>query len=245
MLSVTTKSGIYNGYKVIGTQTLGLRGLVLWLKFNEGSGSTAYDSSFYNNHGTIYGATWTDGKFGKAPYYDGIDDYGEISDSKSIQPGTSDYTISLWVYSYGHPSNYCGILYKGNGDWGTKDGWLIRYYSWGEVRFHMGDGTNNLGAVGVAEELPVKKWTHLAVVLDRDVGYFGYMNGNLTDSTTIDTSSNYVGGPDLHIAKDWSWSDFFFNGIIDNVMIFKRALSQEEIKMLIYNRIGAIPSKTI
>jgi len=36
------------------------KGLVLWLKFDEGTGTTAYDSSGYGNHGTIYGATWTD-----------------------------------------------------------------------------------------------------------------------------------------------------------------------------------------
>jgi len=37
------------------------KGLVLWLKFDEGTGTTAYDSSGYGNHGTIYGATWTQG----------------------------------------------------------------------------------------------------------------------------------------------------------------------------------------
>ena len=37
------------------------KGLVLWLRFDEGSGTTAGDSSGYGNHGTIYGATWTNG----------------------------------------------------------------------------------------------------------------------------------------------------------------------------------------
>ena len=37
------------------------KGLVLWLRFDEGSGTTAGDSSGCGNHGTIYGATWTNG----------------------------------------------------------------------------------------------------------------------------------------------------------------------------------------
>jgi len=36
-------------------------GLVLWLRFDEGSGDTVRDISGYGNNGTIYGATWTSG----------------------------------------------------------------------------------------------------------------------------------------------------------------------------------------
>ncbi len=42
-------------------------------KFNEGSGSTAYDSSGNNSHGAITGAAWTTGKQDKALYFDGND----------------------------------------------------------------------------------------------------------------------------------------------------------------------------
>ena len=59
-------------------------GLVGAWKFDEGSGNIAYDSSGNNNHGTIYGATWVDGKFGKALQFDGIDDYVNISASSSL-----------------------------------------------------------------------------------------------------------------------------------------------------------------
>ncbi len=40
---------------------------VLWLKFNEDSGSTAYDTSSEGNDGTIYGAAWDDGEWSDDP----------------------------------------------------------------------------------------------------------------------------------------------------------------------------------
>ena len=53
-------------------------GLVGAWHFDEGQGNIAHDSSGNNNHGTIYGAKWVDGKFGKALEFDGVDDYVEI-----------------------------------------------------------------------------------------------------------------------------------------------------------------------
>jgi flagellin-like protein len=44
---------------------LGVSGLVL-------------DGSGYNNHGTIYGATWVDGPYGEALSFDGVDDYVDV-----------------------------------------------------------------------------------------------------------------------------------------------------------------------
>jgi hypothetical protein len=54
------------------------KGLVAYWSFDEGSGNIAYDSSGNGNHGTIYGAKWTSGKFGQALSFDGVDDYVRI-----------------------------------------------------------------------------------------------------------------------------------------------------------------------
>ncbi|MHA1362065.1 MAG: hypothetical protein ACTSP1_05905 [Candidatus Freyarchaeota archaeon] len=50
-------------------------GSILYFDFDEGTGSTAYDKSGKSNDGTIYGATWVDGRFGEALEFDGKDDY--------------------------------------------------------------------------------------------------------------------------------------------------------------------------
>jgi len=81
--------------------------LVLWQSFNEGSGTTAGDSSEYKNDGVLYDANltnadgntppqWVDGKFGPALQFDGIDDYVNMSHSTSLNI-TAEITIEAWI----------------------------------------------------------------------------------------------------------------------------------------------------
>jgi len=68
----------------------------LW-HFDEGTGSTAYDSSGYDSHGTISGATWAS----PALDFDGIDDYVFVSDSSAIRDiFDGGGTLSAWIYPY-------------------------------------------------------------------------------------------------------------------------------------------------
>jgi len=51
---------------------------VLHMKFGEGKGNIAYDSSPHGNHGTIHGASWVRGHTGSALSFDGVDDYVSV-----------------------------------------------------------------------------------------------------------------------------------------------------------------------
>jgi len=232
------RSGIYNGYKVIGTQTLGLRGLVLWLKFNEGSGSIAKDSSFYNNHGTIYGATWTDGKFGKALSFDGVDDYVEVSDSPELNSDV--FTITGWIHPilpHGNSHTNAVInkaVYAGPPD---RKGWYVRFY-----------GTNSLGltfgvyfddAEVIVSYTVTEDWHYFAAVYN-GTNVMLYVDGELKNSKVGGTTYQKPTGVNLKLGSHGA-----YHGLIDEVRIYSRALSENEIKMLYYNRIGAVPSKTI
>jgi len=232
------RSGIYNGYKVIGTQTLGLRGLVLWLKFNEGSGNIAYDSSFYNNHGTIYGATWTDGKFGKALSFDGVDDYVEIPDSESLDI-TDAITVMVWVNG-DLASQYKGILEKRDS---TASGFALLSWDADEIKFEI----TNIGLSISKGGLESFRWYHVVGTYDSSTGKgYLYINGVKVGE---DTASGAIKPNDakLFIGSRGIGNkpSCYFNGTIDEVRIYNRALSENEIKMLYYNRIGAVPSKTI
>jgi len=72
------------------------QGLVGYWNFDQGSGTTASDSSGYNNHGTIYGASWTSGKVGGALSFDGLDDYVDCGNSETLDP-TQEATVEAWV----------------------------------------------------------------------------------------------------------------------------------------------------
>ncbi|MBI4744389.1 MAG: hypothetical protein HY776_06180 [Actinobacteria bacterium] len=58
--------------------------LVGYWPFDEGTGSIAYDKSLLNNNGTVYGATWTQGRYGQALSFDGLDDYAQVPNSDSL-----------------------------------------------------------------------------------------------------------------------------------------------------------------
>ena len=226
------------GSKIIGTPTLGLRGLVLWLKFNEGSGSVAYDSSFHNNHGTIYGATWTDGKLGKALSFDGAGDYVRV---KGV-PSSNSMTVAVWIkyrrLPYPNPGIFClgppaaGGTEKYFGIWVSNDGYL-----WGRV----------IEADGGKVDLPKNKylapdtWYFIVQVADSGAKEIRqYVNGELISTTSYDgTIYSYEGANVGRQGED------YWDGVIDEVRIYNRALSEEEIRMLYYNRVGAVSSRPI
>lgn len=69
--------------------------LGLW-HFDEGGGTITGDSSGYGNRGTVYGASWLDGKIGKALKFDGEDDYVSCGNDTSLIL-TDQVTIEAWV----------------------------------------------------------------------------------------------------------------------------------------------------
>ncbi len=68
-------SGLIVCFCLISLVNASDEGLVAYYSFDEGSGNVLHDLSGNENDGTIYGAKWVDGKYGKALEFDGINDY--------------------------------------------------------------------------------------------------------------------------------------------------------------------------
>jgi hypothetical protein len=211
-----------------------------WL-FDEGSGKVAKDHSGNGNDGEIKGkAEWVKGVFGKAMRFDGST-YVEIPFSQSLKVlNQTDFTLAAWFYSEElPPPEWVEAVFQQ----GDKDGigrtWLyIHRDSGGEIRSYLG-GTTTSSGVKVEEE---GKWHHAALVVKeggaQDQSLI-YVNGKAeAQSNTIsieDSEGNFFIGAHKAIKG-------FFIGVIDEVVLINKALSEDEIQDLMEKGVkGVLP----
>jgi len=204
-------------------------------KFDENGGTTAADSSGHGNDGIIYGATWTPDIFGFALQFDSIDDYVEAPKSVSLDGITNEITLTAWVnISVGTRQTIldrflCGAVNERSFEFDID--------STGEVNFSLcGDGSVGdsvwLKSDGIVSS---DTWTHLAATSDGTTMKI-YINGVQDLNTEIPPSGIHVSAANLNIGR-WLYSspnDWYypFNGKLDEVRIYSRALSENEIKKL-------------
>ncbi len=182
-------------------------------KFNEGSGSIAYDSSPYSNTGTITGAAWTSGKNGGGLLFDGSD-YVNVPDSLSLRPTTSITMCSLFnLTSFG--GTYRTVLSKSTSSGSVGYGFLI-YDATHALDFYLYTSTY----AGGGPVIQTNTWYYACGVWNGSTGTV-YLNGiNVFSKSQSGTISNYQNP--LRIG---SWgSGYGFIGIIDEVRIYDRAI---------------------
>jgi hypothetical protein len=87
--------------------------LVAWWPFDEGAGTAANDLSGNTNHGALQnGVTWiSEGKFGSALAFDGLDDYVRVMDDPSLHL-QNEVTVEAWIR--GNGSGFTGVKRTGD-----------------------------------------------------------------------------------------------------------------------------------
>lgn len=195
-------------------------GPVMALGFDEGTGTTAGDSSGRGNAGTISGATWAaTGKFGKALTFNGTTNWVTVPDAAALDLTTA-MTVEAWV----KPTTVAGWstvlmkedlsdlaygLYAGSTGASRPNGWF-----------------GQQGIYGPAA-ISTTAWTHLALVKDATTLRL-YVNGTLV-ATTPSTLSAPVTARSLRIGGNAVWPGEFFKGLIDEVRVYGRALTAAEV----------------
>lgn len=204
-------------------------------KFDEESGSVALDSSGNNNHGSIYGATWTSGKIGHALLFDGFDSRVEIPVLYSSSP--SSLTVSAGINSPLSDIGY--IVYHGdNGEFllhngeRSKDGATGRYPDIASFSVKLTDGH---WYDVYSNPLIPNVWHYLVGIWTKGVSLKIYVDGLLAgenlaipDHHLWDPGGNFV--PRVGVYSDFvSEPETFYDGIIDEVKIYNYAKTAEEI----------------
>jgi len=190
----------------------------LW-HFDEGSGNTTQDYSNYGNNGTIRGS---------ALKFDGVDDYVEVPDSASLDI-TDAITIEAWVKPNTATSTQ-GIYTRGYSEAYSK-GVSFFLTSKGRIKFYLGNGTDKV--VLLAKTPYTTSWTHLVATYD-GLTLKVYINGiKDTNEATLSPPISYYETA-TYIGQMWMGGNVF-NGTIDEVRIYNRALNVTEIEQLYHH----------
>lgn len=207
--------------------TLGAYAVGVW-RFEEGSGDTLHDSSGYNNHGTINNADWEDSlpELGKALKFYEDRGYVEVLDSGSLDI-TNEITIEAWIF----PN-----AWQGTGDqWVDKGahsskatGYGIMIYINHIMYFMLGDGSSRHDLT--TTDLPsTGKWHHIVGTYDGEEMKI-FLDGEIHAQQSDSFKFKGVNSKNLMIGQGTDRDQYRFNGLIDEVRIYNKALTLAQIQ---------------
>ncbi len=213
----------------------GLRGA--W-EMNEGTGLTVADDSEYGNDATMYNmdsSDWVGGHLDKDGYFryalslDGTEDYIDCGNDDIYNfNDTNTFTVACWIRP-NDLARYQGIVGKWGGGWYTTPYQVIVMTN-GSVKIGVGNGTACETLYLPAENFSTGEWSHIAFTYDGSV-LRGYANGDEAASSQIDYTITSTMGS-VRIGRYSSLSSLYFDGDIDKVYLYDRALTAEEIKAM-------------
>jgi glucose/arabinose dehydrogenase/chitodextrinase len=220
-------AGNLGGYSPVASATTASGppggGLVAAYGFNEGAGTTVADASGNGNTGTISGATWTGaGRHGGALSFNGVNALVAIPGSTSLNVSTA-MTLSAWIQPTAAQSGWRTIMQR------EVDAYFLNASNdTGPLR-PSGGGTFNggVGWITGTTANPVNVWTHVALTYDGAMLRL-YVNGAQVASGAQGGSIQTPTTP-LRIGGNVPYGEYF-QGLIDEVRVYNRALSVTEIQ---------------
>jgi M6 family metalloprotease-like protein len=207
-------------------------GLAAEWKLDESAGTTAKDALGLHD-GTLRNTTgvWVAGKTGNALTFDGTNDYVEITGYKGVA-GTASRTCSAWIKTSGSTSNMVIM------DWGTAvsgQKWLFGIFATGQLALYTWTPYIQTN-ITVTDN----QWHHVAAVLTNDgtpdVSEIKLYVDGLLQATTVSSSQaiNTIWAANvlLGACDNAGAKGFYFNGLMDEVRIYNRQLTETEIASL-------------
>lgn len=207
-------------------------GIIAWWPMDETSGTNVADIVGNNPGVHVNGPAPAVGQVDGALRFDGVNDYVGIGDSDLWAFGSNDFTIDLWANfdtpgggSIGHP----GDIFIGSDEGpGTQNKWFFALGG-GVLNFHInGPGTGSFFLVQAPFSPNVGQWYHLAVT----------RNGNtymiFVDGIPVGSEVNTVAIPNANAPLTIGQAEElgFMNGLLDEVTIYNRALTQGELQAI-------------
>ncbi len=208
---------------------------------DEGDGVTVTDASGNGNTAALFGPTFTAGRNGHALAFDGAGDHAEAPNTASLDIGGTGLTISCWVLIN---SMTGGTDYVIVGKPWNASTMVSPFYQYGleysnsyykTLDFYFGDPSGSFH--GPFRLNPrVGAWMHVTYTYDGNT-IKGYVDGVERLSVT-DVSSLQPRGHSLRLGVDGAYQQFF-NGAVDDLRIYSRALTSTEVVSVMQTPVGA------
>jgi len=253
---------IYNILFVLILQTgwtvKGQDSLVAYWNFDKIDGNTIYDLSVNANHGTNYGCKFVDGVKGNAISFNGTDYIRIPEDGKpppSIFSGLGKGTISFWFKAYSIPTVYgiAPLFYYGAEEKcdffdAANKGFIIEL---GHSPIFLGSKelfftawkngcTYPSFCFDSHDPISTNEWHHIVVVVGENYNT-GYLDGvemknrdyNFGNASFSQFFEDAIAHEKMWLGKGhWDQTIQYFNGAMDELRIFSKALSPSEVKIL-------------
>ncbi len=212
--------------------------LETYLKFDDGSGSIASDSSGAGFYGQLYNSpTWTTGVLGGALALNGTNQYVDVLPGTTT--GFTDITVAGWVKLTSSPTWARVFDFGDNGP--MRYIFLTPMSNAKTTRFAITLSSDWVqDVIDDPTPIPTGVWTHVAVTITGSVGTL-YVNGNAvaTDSTMVFSPDQLGPTPNSYIGHSQYTADPYLPGSVDDFRIYHGALTANQIAAL---AAGAVPS---
>jgi len=200
--------------------------LVGWWKFDEGMGSIALDWSGHDNHGTLVNdPTWVPGYDGDALEFDGTNDTVRLSTGPALA-GQTDLSVAAWIKTSADSAGV--IIQQRNG--GYNGEYRLMVNGNGQLDFMLYGDSDYQYTFVTTKTVNDDNWHHVVAIRQGQDGYI-YVDGRLEASET-GTIRNLDSTIQVAIGADIRDSVNYFNGTMDDVRIYNKALMEDDIKQV-------------
>jgi hypothetical protein len=210
--------------------------IVLFMTFNDGSGTNVRDSSRYGNDGIATVASWTDGMYGGGYEFDAATTVITVEPSDVLTALAAPMSVGYWIKPLSFPVDWMAVAEMEAVAGDRSGGWKAGFNNGNPVFTTY--GVMDHFATGSIE---IGQWSHVACVYDGPTVTF-YINGEFDGEVAGAGDINVTQSPGLNIgAEAGTPGNYAINAILDDLWVSNVAKTQDEVRELMESATSVEP----